>query len=149
MTGRWTSGPADEVLRQVAPEAAESLARLVAAVPESLAGEIALVRAVCAETLSLSPLPLAVAGDEQDRPGPDSALAEVVEQFSIDVTGIDQAQREVLTDTYGARTRDLLAAVYIADWVPRIRRALDLLCAPAGPGWDRSAAEGPAGEPWP
>lgn len=153
MTRGWTSGqaerPAHEVLAQVAPEAAAAMAVLVAAVPPPLDGEVALVRAVCAETLSLSPLPIpgAVAGTGET--GEDSVLAEVAEQFSLDVTGIGALQRGALTAAYGAHTRDLLSAIYVADWVPRVRRALDRLFAPAGALWDRTTAGRQGSAPWP
>lgn len=152
MTQGWMGGlaarPAPEVLERIAPEAAAMLAALVAAVPTALEDEVALARAVCAETLALPPLPPSGAAPEVGETGHHPVLAEVAEQFSLDVTGIDASQRAALTAAYGARTRDLLAAIYVADWVPRVRRALDRLFIPAAAGWDRLAAGRPGGEPW-
>ncbi len=72
-------------------------------------------------------------------PGATAAQREAVEgfaeQFSADVSAVDRVQRAVLTDAFGDRSRDVVAAVYVADWAPRVRAGLDALFVsdPDGP----------------
>ncbi len=125
------------------------LTQLVALSPGDgrLAG---LVRRVCAETLSLPPLPsfVEVVGPESDA---EAAVAEFAEQFSVDVSAITDEQRKRLWKALGDSTFSVVTQIYIADFVPRVRAGLEALGAGSeyldwvnGPvAWDH-ATEPPA-----
>ena len=85
-----------------------------------------LVRRVCAQTLSLPPLPAEVAVD-----GPESeaeaVVAEFAEQFSADVSTITGEQRSRLWKSLGDSTFGVVVSIYIADFVPRVRAGLEAL----------------------
>ena len=85
-----------------------------------------LVRSVCARTLSLPALPAEVAVD-----GPQSeaeaVVAEFAEQFSVDVSMITAEQRSRLWKSLGDSTFGVVVAMYIADFVPRVRAGLEAL----------------------
>jgi alkylhydroperoxidase family enzyme len=85
-----------------------------------------LVRRVCARTLSLPALPAEVAVD-----GPQSeaeaVVAEFAEQFSVDVSMITAEQRSRLWKCLGDSTFGVVVAMYIADFVPRVRAGLEAL----------------------
>jgi alkylhydroperoxidase family enzyme len=101
------------------------LTQLVALSPGDgrLAG---LVRRVCAQTLSLPPLPSAV-----EVSGPESAaeavVAEFAEQFSVDVSAITGEQQKRLWKQLGDSTFSVVTQIYIADFVPRVRAGLEAL----------------------
>ncbi|MGH3562086.1 MAG: carboxymuconolactone decarboxylase family protein [Mycobacterium sp.] len=83
------------------------------------------VRRVCAQALALPPLPAQVA-----RRGPadaDAVIAEFAEQFSVDVSVIDDEQRSRLWASLGDSTFRAVVQMYIADFVPRVRAGLDTL----------------------
>jgi alkylhydroperoxidase family enzyme len=86
----------------------------------------ALARGVCAEALSLPPLPaeVAVNGPESDA---EIAVAEFAEQFSIDVSMIGDEQRRRLSSALGDKTFGVVVQMYIADFVPRVRAGLEVL----------------------
>jgi len=86
----------------------------------------ALVRQVCAQALSLPPLPaeVAVQGPESEA---EAVVAEFAEQFSADVTGITGDQRSRLFKQLGDSTFGVVVAMYIADFVPRMRAGLEAL----------------------
>jgi alkylhydroperoxidase family enzyme len=85
-----------------------------------------LVRSVCARTLSLPALPAEVAVD-----GPESeaeaVVADFAEQFSVDVSMITGEQRSRLWKCLGDSTFGVVVAMYIADFVPRVRAGLEAL----------------------
>ncbi|HEY2448749.1 MAG TPA: carboxymuconolactone decarboxylase family protein [Mycobacterium sp.] len=85
-----------------------------------------LVRRVCAETLSLPPLPaeVAVSGPGSDD---DAVVADFAEQLSIDVSMIGDDQRKRLWSTLGDTTFGAVVQMYIADFVPRVRAGLEAL----------------------
>jgi alkylhydroperoxidase family enzyme len=85
-----------------------------------------LVRRVCADTLSLPALPaeVAVTGPESDT---DAVVAGFAEQFSIDVSMIDDKQRSGLFSALGDNTFGVVVQMYIADFVPRVRAGLEAL----------------------
>jgi len=86
----------------------------------------ALLRQVCAQALSLPPLPaeVAVQGPESEA---EAVVAEFAEQFSADVTGITGDQRSRLFKQLGDSTFGVVVAMYIADFVPRMRAGLEAL----------------------
>jgi alkylhydroperoxidase family enzyme len=86
----------------------------------------ALVRNVCARTLSLPALPAEVTVDEPESDA-EAVVAEFAEQFSIDVTMITREQRSRLFKSLGDSTFGVVVAMYIADFVPRVRAGLEAL----------------------
>jgi alkylhydroperoxidase family enzyme len=103
----------------------DQLTRLVALSPGD--GRVAgLVRRVCAQALSLPPLPIEVAVDE---PGSEAeaVVAAFAEQFSIDVSMITGEQRSRLFKSLGDSTFGAVVSIYIADFVPRVRAGLEAL----------------------
>ncbi|MDM4142413.1 MULTISPECIES: carboxymuconolactone decarboxylase family protein [Mycobacterium] len=122
----------------------DQLTRLVALTPGD--GRIAaLVRRVCAQTMSLPPLP---AGVEVGEPASEAeaAVAEFAEQFSADVSSITAEQRSRLWKNLGEATFGVVVQMYIADFIPRVRAGLEALGVGAqylgwvdGPiSWDHS-----------
>lgn len=85
-----------------------------------------LVRRVCAQTLSLPPLPVCVEVGEPESEA-EAAVAEFAEQFSVDVSAITHAQRSRLWKQLGDRTFGVVVQMYIADFVPRVRAGLEAL----------------------
>ena len=103
----------------------DELTRLVALTPGD--GRMTgLVRRVCAETLSLPPLPaeVAVSGPGSDA---EAAVADFAEQFSIDVSMIGDDQRKRLWSALGDNTFGVVVQMYVADFVPRVRAGLEAL----------------------
>jgi alkylhydroperoxidase family enzyme len=103
----------------------DELTRLVALSPGD--GRAAgLIRRVCAQTLSLPPLPaeVAVTGPGSDA---DAVVADFAEQFSIDVSMIGDQQRSRLWSALGDNTFGVVVQMYIADFVPRVRAGLEAL----------------------
>ena len=103
----------------------DELTRLVALSPGD-GGAAALIRRVCAQTLSLPPLPaeVAVTGPGSDA---DAVVADFAEQFSIDVSMIGDQQRSRLWSALGDNTFGVVVQMYIADFVPRVRAGLEAL----------------------
>jgi alkylhydroperoxidase family enzyme len=103
----------------------DELTRLVALTPGD--GRMTgLVRRVCAETLSLPPLPaeVAVTGPESET---EAAVADFAEQFSIDVSMTGDGQRKRLWSALGDNTFGVVVQMYVADFVPRVRAGLEAL----------------------
>ncbi len=104
------------------------LTRLVALAPGSPGSEriSALVRRVCAQTLSLPPLPAPLEVGEPESEA-EAVIAEFAEQFSTDVSAITPAQRSRLWTHLGDRTFGVVVLMYLADFVPRVRAGLEAL----------------------
>jgi alkylhydroperoxidase family enzyme len=103
----------------------DELTRLVALSPGD--GRAAgLIRRVCAETLSLPPLPaeVAVSGPGSDD---EAVVADFAEQFSVDVSMIADEQRKRLWSALGDNTFGVVVQMYVADFVPRVRAGLETL----------------------
>jgi|SRR5436305_5876702 len=101
------------------------LTRLVALSPDD--GRISgLVRRVCAQTLSLPPLPSRVGVGEPESQA-EAVVAEFAEQFSVDVSAITAEQRSRLWKSLGDSAFGVVVQMYIADFVPRVRAALEAL----------------------
>lgn len=117
----------------------ELLTSLIALSPPAERRLNAAMRQTCAETLGLAPLPYEeVFGPVSDA---EPLVAEFAEQFSTDVSVISVAQREQLTAALGANSFRIVALMYIADFVPRVRAGFAALGLPpiADPdGWDHS-----------
>ncbi|ORW41796.1 hypothetical protein AWB90_21275 [Mycobacterium paraense] len=101
------------------------LTQLVALSPGDgrLAG---LVRRVCAQTLSLPPLPAPIEVGEPASEA-EAAVAEFAEQFSVDVSAVTGEQRKRLWKALGDSTFSVVTQIYIADFVPRVRAGLEAL----------------------
>ncbi|WP_156687998.1 carboxymuconolactone decarboxylase family protein [Mycobacterium sp. Marseille-P9652] len=86
----------------------------------------ALVRRVCAQTLSLPPLPAPVEVGEPESEA-EAAIAEFAEQFSADVSAITGKHRSRLWKALGDSMFGVVVLMYIADFVPRVRAGLEAL----------------------
>jgi alkylhydroperoxidase family enzyme len=103
----------------------DQFARLVALSPDD--GRMAaLLRRVCAQTLSLPSLPVAVEVGEPASEA-EAVVAAFAEQFSVDVSTITVEQRSKLFKTLGNNTFGVVVSMYIADFVPRVRAGLEAL----------------------
>lgn len=104
------------------------LTRLVELSPGSpdLGRVSALVRKVCAQTLSLPPLPVPVEVGEPESEA-EAVVAEFAEQFSTDVSAITPEQRSRLLNHLGERTFGVVVLMYVADFIPRVRAGLEAL----------------------
>lgn len=85
-----------------------------------------LVRRVCADTLSLPPLPspVEVGAPESDA---EVVVADFAEQFSADVSAITVEQRSRLVKCLGDSAFGVVVQMYIADFIPRVRAGLEAL----------------------
>ena len=94
----------------------DQFTRLIALSPGD--GRItALARRVCARTLSLPSLPVAVEVGEPASEA-EAVLAAFAEQFSVDVSTITGEQRAQLFKVLGNSTFGAVVSMYIADFVP-------------------------------
>ena len=105
----------------------DELTRLVALSPGD-GRATALIRRVCAETLALPPLPaeVEVTGPASDT---ETVVANFAEQFSVDVSMLDDEQRNRLWSALRDSTFGVVVQMYIADFVPRVRAGLEALGA--------------------
>lgn len=116
MTGLWSES-ASAALARLAPEPAAALGRMIAAAPP----------------------------DVSEEAGP-AAAAEFAEQFYLDVSAIGAEQRGALFAALGTQAPLFVMALYVADWAPRVRVALDGLFTPGD--WTVAAADS-GEELWP
>ncbi|MGO4204030.1 carboxymuconolactone decarboxylase family protein [Rhodococcus sp. TAF43] len=153
MTGHddWSRDHGAAALRRHAPEVASTLDRLVALVPPIGDGSVvARAREVCGRTLSLPPLPAPpVTSAPANADGTTQVPLEFAEQFSADVSMIDDAMRGALASALGDRTGTFVQSLYVADWVPRVRAGLDALFEGADADWGIPIEWATEGEPWP
>ncbi len=103
----------------------DQFARLVALSPDD-SRITGLLRRVCAQTLSLPSLPVAVDVGEPASEA-EAVVAAFAEQFSVDVSAITGAQRSQLFKVLGNSTFGVVVSLYIADFVPRVRAGLEAL----------------------
>ncbi|MEE2852441.1 MAG: carboxymuconolactone decarboxylase family protein [Actinomycetota bacterium] len=103
----------------------DQLTRLVSLCPGD-GRTAALVRRVCAQTMSLPPLPASVEVGEPESEA-EAAVAVFAEQFSADVSSVTAEQRTRLWKQLGDRTFGVVVQMYIADFVPRVRAGLEAL----------------------
>jgi alkylhydroperoxidase family enzyme len=112
------------------------LARLIALSPDGSLGQInALVRQTCASVLRLPALPF------PGEPLAEPVVVEFAGQFSVDVTGISDSQRERFLSALGGDAFAAVVLTYIADFAPRVLAGLEALgLAPSPPPleWDRT-----------
>src|ERR1700753_2244911 len=88
-----------------------------------------LVRRVCAETLSLPPLPaeVSVTGPDSDTEAAAAVVAGFAEQCSVDLSTVHDTQRNALWSALGDKTFGVVVQMYVADFVPRVRAGLEAL----------------------
>src|ERR1700736_4432107 len=85
-----------------------------------------LIRLTCGRALSLPPLPTKV--DLIDGTSHREAVVMAfAEQFALDVSGIGAHQREQLMSALGDNACRVVAAIFIADFVPRVWAGFDAL----------------------
>ena len=96
-----------------------------------------LIRLTCGRALSLPPLPSPV--DPPDgHTDAEQILMAFAEQFSVDVTGISDNQRNRFIGAYGDNAFRVVVAIFVADFLPRVWAG----CAALGlgkPGWTAEA----------
>ena len=103
----------------------DQLTRLVALSPgDPRVG--GLVRRVCAQAVSLPPLPVEVEVGEPESEA-EAVVAEFAEQFSVDVSAITGEQRFRLWKQLGESAFGVVVLMYIADFIPRVRAGLEAL----------------------
>ncbi|MDI9917155.1 hypothetical protein [Rhodococcus sp. IEGM 1379] len=66
---------------------------------------------------------------------PDSSARGFAEQFSIDVSNVDDALRAAMMNELGGAAKEFVFGVYVADWVPRLLHVLELLFGPPAEVW--------------
>jgi alkylhydroperoxidase family enzyme len=120
----------------------DELRQLVALSPEGSLGRInALVRQTCGRALALPPLPAAIEVDGPESEEERSAV-DFAEQFSMDVTGVSDFQRQRLQSALGGDAFGAVVLMYIADFVPRVGAGLEAMGLKeeptTEPGWDRT-----------
>ncbi|UXA11655.1 carboxymuconolactone decarboxylase family protein [Mycobacterium sp. SMC-8] len=92
-----------------------------------------LIRLTCGRALSLPPLPPPVdLADEHTEH--DAVLVAFAEQFTVDVTGIGDNQRQRFLKTFGDNAFRAVVAIYVADFLPRVWAGCDALGI-GKPGW--------------
>lgn len=100
----------------------EGLAERVAGLVAMSSGDAhldTLIRLTCGRALSLPPLPVEV--DLRDEVTEiDRVVAAFAEQFAVDVTGIGDNQRARFVQVLGDKTFRTVAAIFIADFMPRV-----------------------------
>jgi alkylhydroperoxidase family enzyme len=118
----------------------QELLALVALAPGD--GRInAMVRGVCGRTLSLEPLPAETAVNSPESEA-EAVVAEFAEQFSIDVSAIDDELRVKMASALGKNVFESVVLTFIADFVPRVRAGLEALSLPVSAGpveWDHDS----------
>jgi AhpD family alkylhydroperoxidase len=151
----WPAGlSGTDALFGYAPAAAGVLQRLVRTISAD-PHHVALVRRACASAHDLPPLPAPPGAEplpagvtdraESSLPDDDRTVLRFAEQFSTDVSALDDRLRSELWTVLGeepqrARGR-LLAMTWVADFAPRVRTALDRLFAPGEPPGAAPAVE--------
>lgn len=98
------------------------------------------IRATCGRAVSLTSLPMPP--DAAGRRGEEHAVvASFAEQFSVDVAGVDHDLRRHFLATLGDKAFRTVAAIFIADFVPRVWAGCEALGLGkpgfvAAPAWD-------------
>jgi hypothetical protein len=143
-----------DTLRRHAPAAADSLNAVVATMWSDVAtGGLTEIVTSCAaasaDLLHLDPLNvLAIPDRDSGTPtADDGAVRAFAAQFSLDVASVTPGQRSAFLAAAGDRAATLAAALWVGDFVPRTRAALDTLFGP-GP-WPATVAAPVPGGLWP
>lgn len=84
------------------------------------------IRLTCGRALRLPPLP--IEADLFDQyPEEEPVVAAFAEQFATDVTAVGENQRQRFLNALGDRAFRVTSAVFIADFVPRVRAGFEAL----------------------
>ncbi|MDO9457163.1 carboxymuconolactone decarboxylase family protein [Nocardioides sp.] len=127
MPDPWSVGGAT-ALQTHAPTAAVALSGLVSVWPVGVGeAELTTIRAVTAEGLGLTPLWHAPAGPRSEPLEPVAGVMPFAEQFAVDVSVVDDGLRRGWYAVVGHAAFDATLVVWVADFVPRARAALDAL----------------------
>lgn len=127
MSSRWSVGGA-AALQEHAPTVGAALGGLVALWPSSVSEiDLATIRQVTAEGLGLTPLRKPPTGPRRRVEVPQPTVMAFAEQFAADVTEIDEGLRSAWLGSMGRDAFDDALAIYVADFVPRVRSVLDAL----------------------
>lgn len=123
----WRIGGA-AALQVYAPTASAALTGLIALWPTTL-DEVTLssIRTVTAEGLGLAPLRRPPTGPRRGIDSPRLEVMAFAEQFAVDVSRLSAEQRRAWIGSFGESVYDATLATYVADFVPRLRAALDAL----------------------
>lgn len=144
VTDRPTSGR--DALIRFAPAVADTMARLAGA---SGNDDVRWARAAVSGVTGLPALSGAEQPDGSDRA---QAVEELAQQIALDVSSFTAGQRDLGATAFGRSAHTWYLAVYLADWIPRVRLALDLTFGPSQ--WDtaENSMDGGAieagGGPW-
>lgn len=131
MDEQWTLGGA-EALTWHAPEAAAALSELVRLRPRGVdEGMLSSIRAATAGAHGLVPL----SGTRRPSQVPPEAVVAFAEQFAVDVSMVDDELRAAWAEAVGGALFPAVQAVFVADFVPRLRAVLDALFG-ADEWWD-------------
>ena len=144
-------------LRQYAPDAADALDTLVATMWADVAGGgLTAIVASCGssagELLGIDPLPAPVPGADAAAAATttttddDDAVRCFADQACLDVASVSSDQRTAFLAAAGDRAGTLAAALWIVEFVPRTRSALDALFG-QGP-WPEVEGEAVPGGVW-
>ena len=127
MSDPWSVGGAT-ALQQHAPTVAAALTGLVGMWPEGVGeAEMGAIRTVTAEGLGLPPLRRPPTGPRSQPIEPDRRVMSFAEQFAVDVSVVEDGHRTDWYAVVGEAAFDATLVVWIADYVPRVRAALDAL----------------------
>ncbi len=130
MSSAWSIGGA-AALQEHAPTVGAALGGLVALWPAAVSEvDLATIRMVAAEGLGLTPLRRPPTGPRRRLEVPNTAVMSFAEQFAADVTEITDKGRSAWLTAMGSDAFDATLAVYVADFVPRVRAMLDTLFGP-------------------
>lgn len=122
----WTIGGA-AALDLYAPEVAAAIQGLLAVRPAGVSPSVNdALRAAAAGVTGLPALGGAVRPADAD-----PAVTAFAEQFAIDVSSMDEAQRGAFMAAVGAETFGAVQMTYVADFLPRLHAALDALFGPS------------------
>lgn len=126
MSDPWSVGGAS-ALQEHAPTAAAAMSGLIGLWPESLSQtQLSTIRTVTAEGIGLTPLRRPPSGPQRESEDPSPELMAFAEQFAVDVSVIDHDTRAGFLRTVGGSAAfEAALSIYVADYVPRVRRALD------------------------
>jgi len=116
------------------------LSRLAWQSPAGQQRIVGLIRATCADAVSLSALPSELAA-VQAQSDIETVVADFAEQFSFDVSMVTDAQRAALTGALGRDAFGVVMQMYVADFLPRVAAGLTALGLPVAwispdPQWD-------------
>ena len=137
----WSTLTAPQALATYAPVANAALNELIAATT-AIQGHpqlVGAIRALCAQTTSLPPLQPAASAAVTDDAGR-AALA-LAEQFCLDVSSVGDDLRGPFIQHFGEAAFATGLAIYLADFVPRVRRVLEQLFREDAAGWPAVAGD--------